>query len=85
MADLMEVKGKGLQGPYDLGGLRWQKIVDNFDAGYDYVTNNGEEFFFLTNKDAPRYKIVKVDLRQPGQNIWDGDVVPRRRPTLVPG
>ena len=32
------------------------KLIDNFDAGYDYITNNGTLFYFQTNKDAPRYK-----------------------------
>ena len=44
------------------------KLVDNFDAGYDYITNEGNVFYFKTNKDAPRYKLVTVivDILAPG-------------------
>lgn len=32
------------------------KLVDNFDASYDYVANDGDTFYFKTNLDAPRYR-----------------------------
>jgi len=35
------------------------KLIDNFDAGYEYITNIGTVFYFQTNKDAPRYKIMQ--------------------------
>jgi len=37
-------------------------MVDNFDAQYDYVANDGPVFTFKTNLNAPRYKLVRVDL-----------------------
>lgn len=42
--------------------LPWRKVVDNFSAQYAYVANDSLAFTFLTNKDAPRYKVVRVDL-----------------------
>ena len=35
------------------------KLIDNFDAGYEYITNIGTVFYFQTNKDAPRYTIMQ--------------------------
>lgn len=32
------------------------KLVDNFEASYDYVANEGDTFYFMTNLDAPRYR-----------------------------
>eukprot|EP00897_Mesotaenium_endlicherianum_P010788 jgi/Mesen1/9738/ME000695S09056 len=49
------------------------KLVDNFEAQYSYVTNEGTSFTFHTNKDAPLYKLTRVDLREPA--TWT-DVVP---------
>ncbi|KAL4186660.1 hypothetical protein AMTRI_Chr09g15180 [Amborella trichopoda] len=53
--------------------LPFVKLVDNFDASYRTVANDDTIFTFLTNKDAPKYKLVRVDLKEP--NLWT-DVVP---------
>ncbi|KAL3505453.1 hypothetical protein ACH5RR_035294 [Cinchona calisaya] len=45
--------------------LPFVKLVDNFDASYLDVANDGSVFTFRTNKDAPRYKLVRVDLKEP--------------------
>lgn len=37
-------------------------MVNNFDAQYDYVANDGTIFTFKTNLNSPRYKLVRVDL-----------------------
>ncbi|CAN1322865.1 Prolyl endopeptidase [Linum perenne] len=54
--------------------LPFTKLVDTFDAMYGTIANDGTLFTFLTNKDAPRYKIVRVDLKHPSS--WT-DVVPQ--------
>ena len=36
------------------------KAVDNLDAMWSYVTNDGDDFVFMTNRDAPRCKVVRV-------------------------
>ena len=28
------------------GDLPWSPVVDNFDASYDLITNDGDEFYF---------------------------------------
>ncbi|CAN4123051.1 unnamed protein product [Withania somnifera] len=48
--------------------LPFNKLVDNFDASYDYVAHNSTAFTFQTNKDAPKYKLVRVDLENP--DFW---------------
>ena len=45
--------------------LPFIKLVDNFDAKYQVIANDGTLFTFLTNKDAPKYKIVRGDLKEP--------------------
>jgi prolyl oligopeptidase len=42
--------------------LTIKKIVENFDAGYTYITNDGAVFKFVTNHNAPRYKVVALDV-----------------------
>ncbi|XP_052108838.1 uncharacterized protein LOC107460241 [Arachis duranensis] len=48
--------------------LPFVKLIDNFDAQYHDIANDGTLFTFLTNKDAPKYKLVRVDLREP--TVW---------------
>jgi prolyl oligopeptidase len=56
------------------GQVQWNKLVDDFDAGYSYITNQGSTLYFLTNKDSPNYKVVKYDLNNHNQGFVD--VVP---------
>lgn len=38
--------------------------MDNFSAQCSYVANDGPSFTFMTNKDAPKYKVVRVNLTE---------------------
>ncbi|KAH7299739.1 hypothetical protein KP509_24G026800 [Ceratopteris richardii] len=53
--------------------LPMRKLVDNFDAQYELIANDGTSFTFLTNNNAPKYKLVRVDLENP--DVWV-DVIP---------
>ncbi|PSS31987.1 hypothetical protein PHLCEN_2v2229 [Hermanssonia centrifuga] len=56
--------------------MQWDKIIDEFDASYSYIANDGPKFYFLTNKDAPQYKLVSVDISAPSeQRVWK-EVIP---------
>lgn len=46
--------------------LPFVKLIDNFDAQYDVIANDDTLFTLRTNKDAPKYKLVRVDLKEPG-------------------
>lgn len=60
----------GFKGGNDL--LPLEKLVDNFDAQYELVANDGTSFTFRTNRKAPRYKLVRVNLENP--DVWS-DVI----------
>lgn len=40
------------------------------DAEYWFITNDGTMFYVLTNRDAPRYKLVAIKLDQPEPEHW---------------
>jgi prolyl oligopeptidase len=51
--------GKGIGKPITL--------VDDFANNWDYVTNQGTQFTFITNKGAPRERLVSMDIRKPAK------------------
>jgi prolyl oligopeptidase len=57
--------------------IKVDKVVDNFDADYDYLTNDDTIFYFKTNLKAKRSKIIKIDLaskdREPQEIISESD------------
>ncbi|MBL8649691.1 MAG: S9 family peptidase [Sphingopyxis sp.] len=40
-------------------------LVDDFANNWEYVTNTGTRFTFLTNKGAPRQRLVSMDIKKP--------------------
>ncbi|CAH0562400.1 unnamed protein product [Brassicogethes aeneus] len=50
-------------------------IVTEFQADYEYITNNDSKFIFRTNKNAPNYRIVTIDLNKPEEASWT-DLIP---------
>ncbi len=59
-------------------------LLDQWDALYGYIVNVGPVFLFETNKDAPRNRIVAVDLNDesPEGNPTLHEVVPEAEDTL---
>ncbi|XP_072103314.1 prolyl endopeptidase-like [Mobula birostris] len=52
------------------GLLPWVKLIDNFDAEYSYLTNEGPVFTFRTNHNAPRNRVININLEQPAMSEW---------------
>ncbi|MDF1813395.1 MAG: prolyl oligopeptidase family serine peptidase [Verrucomicrobiales bacterium] len=46
------------------------ELVNEFDAKYNVVGNDGEVFYLWTNRDAPNGKLVSVDLKNPAPDQW---------------
>eukprot|EP00271_Cylindrocystis_brebissonii_P017572 TRINITY_DN4620_c0_g1_i9.p1 TRINITY_DN4620_c0_g1~~TRINITY_DN4620_c0_g1_i9.p1 ORF type:complete len:600 (+),score=109.36 TRINITY_DN4620_c0_g1_i9:101-1900(+) len=61
-------------------GLPWVKLVDTFEAEYSLVANEGPIFWFQTNLDAPRNKVVRVNVNAP-VGSWE-DVIPESADVL---
>jgi prolyl oligopeptidase len=45
-------------------------LIENFDATYYFVGNDGPRFYFHTDLNAPRARVICVDIRQPGKESW---------------
>jgi prolyl oligopeptidase len=57
-------------------------LIDNFDAGYDFIDNVGSVFYFATDRNAPRKRIVAIDIKKPQESNWK-TIVPEGPQTLV--
>eukprot|EP00048_Salpingoeca_helianthica_P022591 m.19194 g.19194 ORF g.19194 m.19194 type:complete len:743 (+) comp7533_c1_seq1:1353-3581(+) len=62
------------------GLITFTKVVDNFEAQYDYVSNDGTVFTFKTNLNAPRYRVIRADLAKLPV-VWE-DVIPQSADVL---
>ena len=56
----------------DLGDERSKvvELLDDFDASYDFVGNDGPVFWFRTDLDAPRGRVIAIDTREPARDNW---------------
>ncbi|OCH85438.1 hypothetical protein OBBRIDRAFT_859242 [Obba rivulosa] len=59
--------------------MQWDKLIDRFDAKYEYIANDDAKFYFLTNKDAPQHKLVSVDIGDPSDKRIFKDVIPEQK------
>ncbi|XP_062520515.1 prolyl endopeptidase-like [Corticium candelabrum] len=64
------------------GILPFVKLVDNFDAEYEYICNDGTLFTFKTNLNAPRYKLINIDFNKPEMEHWSDKVAEHEKDVL---
>lgn len=57
------------------------KLLDDFDAAYNFIGNEGPRFFFQTDLQAPRSKVIEVNLSKPARDNWKV-IVPEGKETL---
>ncbi|HOW72127.1 MAG TPA: prolyl oligopeptidase family serine peptidase [Phycisphaerae bacterium] len=57
------------------------RLLDGFDAQYRFIDNEGPVFWFFTDLDAPRGRIIAVDIRQPDRRNWR-ELIPQAAQTL---
>lgn len=58
-----------------------EHFLGNFEADYSFIDNDGPVFFFRTNKDAPRGKVIAVDVFKPESDNWK-TIIPEAEDTL---
>jgi prolyl oligopeptidase len=56
------------------GGMA--ELLNKFDADYGFIENEGPVFYFKTNLDAPRYRIIAIDVTKPERENWR-EIVPQ--------
>ena len=56
-------------------------LLDDFDAGYGFVASAGSVFYFRTDLDAPRGRLIAIDTSRPSRATWR-EVIPQSADVL---
>ncbi|MCH9651514.1 MAG: prolyl oligopeptidase family serine peptidase [Deltaproteobacteria bacterium] len=64
-----------------LPGASFQTLIEQADASYVFEGSRGEEFLFRTTWEAPRGRVVAIDLGKPQRSHWR-EVIPERQAPL---
>jgi len=57
-------------------------LLEDFDAAYNFIGNDGPVFWFRTERNAPRGRIISIDTRKPAVLNWK-QIVPESGDTMV--
>src|SRR5262249_4984380 len=74
-------KNKVLYVDLKAGDRKPVELVGDFEDEYNFIDNDGPVFFFFTNKNAPRGRVVAIDVRKPAEKDWV-ELIPQAAETL---
>jgi prolyl oligopeptidase len=57
------------------------RLIDSPEAAFSFIDNDGEIFWFRTDWNAPRGRIIAVHIRRPDRESWS-EIVPQAAETL---
>ena len=57
-------------------------LIDAFEAGYNFIDNDGPVFYFKTDRNASRSRVIAIDTRKPAEANWK-EVIAESEQTLV--
>jgi prolyl oligopeptidase len=58
------------------------ELLNDFDASYNFIGNDGPVFFFTTDLDAPRSRLIALDTTKPARAHWR-EIIPQSDATLT--
>jgi prolyl oligopeptidase len=57
------------------------ELISEFEASYSFIDNDGSLFWFRTDLDAPRGRVIAIDINNPAREHWQ-EVIPQAAETL---
>ena len=57
------------------------ELLNDFDAEYDFIDNDGPVFWFKTDLDAPRGRVIAIDVTKPERGNWK-ELIPQSADNL---
>lgn len=58
-----------------------ETLIGDWNAAYEFLGNTKGTLYFLTDADAPRYRIIAIDVERPDKANWK-EIVPQAKDTL---
>lgn len=55
--------------------VKLNRVIGKFKANFNYVTNKGSKFIFVTDFDAPNYKLTEIDFDEVSEKVTSSTVV----------
>ncbi|MBO3459098.1 prolyl oligopeptidase family serine peptidase [Aetokthonos hydrillicola Thurmond2011] len=57
------------------------ELISEFEADYSFIDHDDNVFYFRTDLDAPRGRVIAIDTRNPSQENWR-EIIPQTAETL---
>lgn len=57
------------------------ELIQTFEAEYSFIDNDGSRFWFRTNLDAPKGRVIAIDTQNPDRAKWQ-EIIPETEDTL---
>ncbi|MGK7897760.1 MAG: prolyl oligopeptidase family protein [Xenococcus sp. (in: cyanobacteria)] len=57
------------------------ELINEFEASYDVIDNDGDRFLIQTDLEAPRGRVIAIDLEKPQKDYWQ-EIIPQSPETL---
>jgi prolyl oligopeptidase len=65
----------------DIAATDFTELIDELEAGYEFVGNTGADFYFFSDHHAPKGQILAIDVMHPDTTPWS-TLVPEAGDTL---
>ncbi len=56
-------------------------LIDDGEGYYSYIANDDDVFYFYTTNNAPKGRVIAVDITNPGKDNWK-EIIPEDKDTL---
>ena len=63
------------------GATKVTQLLSGFDSDYQFIGNDGSLFYFKTDNDAPKRRIIAIAIEQPAPQQWK-EIVPESDETI---
>ncbi|MBD0346715.1 MAG: S9 family peptidase, partial [Coleofasciculus sp. Co-bin14] len=57
------------------------ELISEFEANYSFIDNDGSVFWFRTDLDAPRGRVIAININNPARDNWQ-EIIPQAAETL---